>query len=329
MRALFLSLFSLVACYDGGDYNDAGFTTYGWQESEPLDLSSATLRERSSIAVTPSGEVATESRARRQMATGAYIGMSGMVCQVNWASATIQADYDPDSRETEEITDFDGDTVLSITSDSFQILNPYTGETTQVGRPGILDARIGRGAHILVLQDPAGCVVELGPRHKIPVPGTCGTGDAFTADPDSMTAWTAGPAGVVEVDRDGARPTGIPGDLLARDADNNVLYVSQRGASEVRAYNDDRTPRWTAPVDGAVRQLRAVSARDMVAVLVDRDEGSAILYIDAVTGAVTEAGAIGTKVNQLSVSPDGTRLALVAGALTHFVDDRSIGDLEE
>lgn len=325
MRSFVLSLLALSACYDGSDYGtEIGNPTWN-AEARSLELASSSLTERSSLVLTPSGEVATRNPGRRNgLATGALVGMSNMVCELNWRSASVQMDYDPSSADTEVVTDWDQDTVLTVTPEGFQVLDPDSGDSDRIRRPGVVDARIGRGAHIIVIQEAEGCAIEFGPRHRIEVPGECATGTGFAVDADSMTAWSADSDGITEIDRDGVRPFGAAGDLLARDAERNILYVANTGGSEVRAYGADRSLLWTASIDGAVRQLRAAPARGLVAVLADRDAGSAILYMDAATGEVREAGQTGSQVQQLTLSPDGSRLALVSNGAIHLVDDRSV-----
>ncbi|HMV68812.1 MAG TPA: hypothetical protein PKA64_18310 [Myxococcota bacterium] len=332
MRTILFTLL-LTGCYDGSDYSDGSWNdpVWGgsWGNPPALSTTSDRLVERSSVAVDASGAVAVQSPAGARRETGAYVGMSTMVCQVLWRSGMISADYNPDANETEVVTDYDEDVVLSVTPRGYQVLTPDIGDTQHFRRPGLVDARIGDRGPILVIEDPGSCTVDVGGRNPVELPGACPTGGSFTVDADDMTAWSGSAGGVVEIDRDGARPFGATGDLVARDADHDILYVASTGGAEVRGYDRERNLLWTAPIDGAVRELRAIPARAMAALLVDRAEGSAIVYVAADDGAVTEAGSVRTAVDHLTTSPDGSRLALALRGEVHFFDDCAEGTTAE
>lgn len=309
-----------VAALDTAYETGWGFSNVFEQDQpDPVEHRSTAWTHRSAAYVLPQGDIAP-----LPFFDAAWVGLSSMVCEVSWSTGYIGADTDMDPENTESIADFDDAAVLSTTPRGWQLLHPASGEITwQATDVPPAGARLTDDGVAVLLHRPTGCTVVVG-ETATTAPGTaCPTQDGWAIDKADQTTWLHTDAGLAELDPASGRATvwGAPGDLVSFDRGRGLLFLATRGQSSVSAYSRDHTQRWTADLGAPIRQLRAVPARGVVAALIDRPAGSAIVYLDAATGAAHDALSVEGTIDRFSLSVDGAHLALSWGTQIDLFDE--------
>ncbi|HMV68811.1 MAG TPA: hypothetical protein PKA64_18305, partial [Myxococcota bacterium] len=111
---------------------------------------------RSAVWAAPAGRFAP-------LADGGWIGLSAMVCAVDWSTGQIGADTEIEPDQVEVITDYDASRVVVITPHGAHAWRPTDGaDEAHPTDAAPLDARLTDDGVVVLLDDPAGCAIAWG-----------------------------------------------------------------------------------------------------------------------------------------------------------------------
>ncbi|TNE84444.1 MAG: hypothetical protein EP330_29975 [Deltaproteobacteria bacterium] len=246
-----------------------------------------------------------------------HAGMLGTNCPFETEQGTVTGDYQlPD--EGEKVVDsgdlIGEDTVLLLLGDDAHLLDKSTGEYTHetLTFANLVDARLFTGGMAALTEDLGSCRLEWSDGQTSESP--CGELDV---DIVTGTAMVRHPRGVSLLDAEGARVIAEPTAHAVLDSVAAAVYVAD--GQVVRGLDHDGTVRWETPVDGEVLALSEAGATGAAAVFVGFDDGlGELLYLDGDTGAVQARVGTPGWADELTVSADGSTVALVRPSETHF-----------
>lgn len=246
-----------------------------------------------------------------------HAGMLGTNCPFETSEGKVTGDYDlPDNNETiVDSGDLIGEnTVLALIGDDAHLLDKSSGNYSHetIVMPGLLDARlyVGGLAGLVDLGDT--CEVRWSDDGSA-VSAPCGQLDV---DPLSGLAVVTGVRGLSVVDRDGAMRVDAA-DAAVIDGSAEAIYLLE--GPNVRALEFDGSLRWELTLDGTVLALAEAGSTGAAAALVGHENGTGeLLYLDGDTGAVQARIATPGWAEGLTVSADGSTVALTRPTHTHF-----------
>jgi hypothetical protein len=249
-------------------------------------------------------------------------GMYASSCPFATQNGQVTGDYDIDG-DSEAVTD--GGT-SAIGAETAVLVEPFAvhlidsagvedlHETFDVA--GATDARLAPDGVVALTRVDGVCAL-VWPVSGVSVDVACGPIDT-TAEGSVVVGGDA----VVVVAPDGTTGALVDerADWVVVDDSVEAVYTARKGVPEVRAWDFDGTPRWTAELDDAVVALEHGGTQGIAIVSISDDEGGRVVMLDGWTGLVIEEVATPSVVPGFAVSRDGSTLALVLDDETHFYD---------
>lgn len=245
----------------------------------------------------------------------AQVGMLDAMCAVKTSTGSIKDDTDLDAWSVEMVTEGTSTgTAIVVTDDRVHIVDPDSRAITQIDAVGVVTA-VGMGDGVAVLVGTEHCEISFRPEGieiaRVVVPdGACVTGTIVAGPGLAVLVGSSDEAVVVTPEGD-SDPLTSSGELVEWDEVARAWYVASRGGSLVHASNEDRSPRWSSPINGAITAIATERPGGAVIVASGLADGTAVISrVDGYTGDVTEIGDADRPVTALSMSPDGLRWAL-------------------
>lgn len=288
-------------------------------------VSPVSLEHRSVLDIETRGMVLSSDGTR------GHAGMYGVTCDFRTRSGVVGADYDypsDEERVQDAIDTSDGDFV-SVTSSPGRIhlTDLDRGTSVDLAAPNVVHTRLFADRVAVVRDTRQGCVGEFRSLADATViaatdlpPSACVEGASVTPDRDAGVLFVATADGVGVWGEEGWDGVGVDADLVAWDGSAGVLYAANVGSSEIRGFGADGVLRWSAAVEGEVRDLDHLGEVGAASVSVGVEDRGAIVILDAITGELRADVATPSAADELVVPASGAILGLVTGSQTHFYE---------
>lgn len=243
--------------------------------------------------------------------------MVGTTCRFDTLNGWLIDDFDLPSRD-DRVTDTLHGQVLGTNPDGvYDVRN-----LDFIPAAGVHDARFTEAGVVLVGSGDGGCTVSWDDGRATAAPsGVCDAdAGAITVVRDSGALVVATSDSTVVVDADGARELAEAADFAVYDKRTGLVYLAMEGLSEVRAVDLDGQLVWFTDVGGAVTAMQQMGKRQKVVVMVEDGDTTRMVVLDGPSGdEEVDVEAPGSDV-ELSVSDDGTTLAVTLPSEVFFYD---------
>ena len=294
--ALFLSLTALMACSHSA-------------ELEIDHLSTLDARTRG-VVLMDDGQ-------------SGYGAMSGTTCSFDTLNGWVIDDFDLPSRE-ERVTDSLHGRVLGTSPEGVYQVRSLERVADVVAR----DARfIGDGFAFLV-GDAEACAVQFddGSTHAVSGVACASGSNSLTVARELGAVVVATGDEAVVVSRDGARTLADEADFVVYDKRTDLVYVAMEGGSEVRAVDLEGRLVWHTDVGGQITAMQQMGKRAKVVAMVDFGDHAGMVVLDGPSGDAELEVEAPTPEVELSVSDDGTTLAVTLEDQVFFYDVIAAGE---
>jgi hypothetical protein len=259
-----------------------------------------------------------------------HAGMYGTNCPFETFNGGVTGDYDlpeegEDIQDGEE-TELGEITIAAVIPGTVHVLDKTDGLYTHVpvSVPGVTEARLVFDGVVALTEVGGECELrwfELDGHVRRNEPLASCDGVGVEVDPGAGVALVAGVDGVVVFPDRGRVEVALQGDLVAWDDVLGVFYVARRGATGLSAVGADGSVQWTIPTAAPVGAIDDAGATGAVAAVLALPSGRGLLQLfDGQTGELLKAGETPSPAEDLSVSGDGTVLALVRPEQSFFFD---------
>jgi hypothetical protein len=243
--------------------------------------------------------------------------MVGTTCRFDTLNGWLIDDFDLPTRDDRVTDTLHGD-VLGTNPEGVYEVRSLDFLTAG----DVRDARFTTDGIVTVEGVGDSCAVSWahGARQPAP-PAVCDAGPgAITVVRATGAVVVATPEQTVVVDADGARGLADAADFAVYDKRSGLVYLAMEGQSEVRAVDLDGELAWHTDVGGGVTAMQQMGKRNKVVVMVEDGDGTRMVVLDGPTGEeALEVEAPGADV-ELSVSDDGSTLAVTLPNRVFFYD---------
>ena len=297
MRALLIGVVGLAACGKG----------------ETMYYLASTQGEISGVAM----------RSEPGLEQDAQVGMNDLTCLLGIGSGNVNQEWNYGDTAQEEVLDVawqDGREVVAIKSvDTVHLQtnsSASTAESTDVGVPGVVDARLLDEGFVALVDSGTGCSVSWSDGASVPLE-ECP--ESIAAGPGSDVAYVGSDSGLWSVSKDDVQPIDDEeSDLAAWDAASNSIYVAGTDLPELRILDPDGALVHELDLGYPIQSLDAQEGVGRVIAVVAVEEGGGIFLVDGVTGEVLSSQYTPIGPKEVSSSLDGRAFAIVDDDAVHF-----------
>ncbi|MCO4743207.1 MAG: hypothetical protein KC912_00360 [Proteobacteria bacterium] len=248
-----------------------------------------------------------------------HAGMMGTNCPFETSEGSVTGDYQLPG-EGEKVVD-SGDligenTVLLLLGDDAHLLDKSTGEYTHetLTVAGLEEARLYEGGIVALSREETGACLVSWSDSEESVAAPCGDLDV---NPETGLAVIAHERGVSLVSANDVFRVADFGDSGVYDHNAQAIYTSD--AQTVRALEEDGTLRWEVELEGRVVDITEAGATGAAAVFVALPDGAGqVVYLDGDTGARQASVRTPGLADELTVSADGSTVAITRAGAAHF-----------
>jgi hypothetical protein len=243
--------------------------------------------------------------------------MSGTTCSFDTLNGWVIDDFDLPSSE-ERVTDVFRGRVLGTSPDGVYQVR----EVEQVASVNARDARFMGDGFAFVVGSGDDCAVQFddGRAHSVPAAACDAGANSVTVARDVGAVVLAAGESTVVVDADGARELADAADFAVYDRRTELVYLAMAGGSEVRAVDLDGRLIWSTDVGGRITAMQQMGRRGKVVVMVDFGDHAGMVVVNGHDGAPESEAQAPTSDVELSVSDDGTTLAVTLEGQVFFYD---------
>lgn len=186
---------------------------------------------------------------------------------------------------------------------------------------GVVDGRLfADGLVVLRETRDGGCEARWDDGAVVALDASACAADALDVDREDGSLFVRQGAEVVKVDREGVNPFDGAADLVVFDRTTELVYLANKGEREVWANDLGGGLVWSTKLPGAITAMDDMGRRGAVMVVIEDGDRGRVVVLDGLTGdRRTEAEAPSAEVD-VTVSEDGTTMAVTLETEVHFYD---------
>jgi len=241
-------------------------------------------------------------------------------CQFDTLNGWIISDHDMPTA-AEEVTDTWRGSVVGVSEEGAHKVMRHAGD---VEVSGVRDARFLPSGELVVFRAvDAGCEVSWTDSEAAAVVdgAVCeGSGSARAVVASTGEVVASADGEVVKLSPDDLQGFDDLADFVVYDRHTDLLYLAMEGDREVRGVTLDGERVWHTVLDGPVTAMQWMGGRGKVVAMIDDPDGGRMVVIDGPSGEVEQEQPTPSADVELSVSEDGTTLAVVTGEEVYFFD---------
>lgn len=254
-----------------------------------------------------------------------HAAMWDTTCEFDTLNGWIISDHDLPT-EAEEIVDtFEGE-VLGRSDLGAHPVWQLGSKDLEI--KGVIDGRLYEGG-LVVLRETrdGGCEARWDDGRVVALDVDACEADALDVDRIDGSLFVRQGAEIVKIDRDnGASFFDGAADLVVFDRTTELVYLANKGERKVWANDLEGGLVWSATLPGPVTAMDDMGRRGAVMVMVQDGDRGRVVMLDGLTGdRRTEAEAPSSDVD-VSVSEDGTTMAVTLETEVHFYDLTEAGE---
>lgn len=248
-----------------------------------------------------------------------YVAMNGTTCTIETAWGCPTEDVDLPSQREQILDHFEGRT-LARSPEGLHLLDGLAWDpAADLEVADVHAARLTHGGALVLHGSVEACTLRLPSGASVGAPGeACSAEGRAAVDREADALWLASGDHVFRIAADGVLTLDTTDDLVARDDTLHVSYMSEIGASKLRAVDDLGREQWAVRTTGPVVSIATRGGRGDVLVL-QKSRGQGLLERrSGTTGALLGSHRLPGAEGEMVVSANGVGLAIELDDEVHY-----------